>query len=112
MTVRTDCPPTCAPYISNTWKVGVATNRSPSARNERLEAVDELRDVGHVDLVGVPVEGVERQRGHQRVAQRPLCPSRCAGLISVPGRCQVPHSSTTSLTRAGDRFRPAPPSGR
>ena len=35
-----------------------------------MNRVDQLRDVRHRDLVGVTVERVERQRGHQRVAQR------------------------------------------
>src|SRR4030095_6293122 len=31
--VRTDWPPTCDAYASNTWNVGVATNRFSCARN-------------------------------------------------------------------------------
>ena len=46
-------------------------------QEQRVEVVDELRDVRHVDLVGVAVEGVERQGGDQGVAE--ACPSARTG---------------------------------
>ena len=35
-----------------------------------MQVVDELRHVGHVDFLRVPVERVERERSHQTIAQR------------------------------------------
>src|SRR5262249_45369104 len=43
-----------------------------SSEEQRMEAVDELRDVGHDDLVRVAMKRIECQRGKQRVAHRRL----------------------------------------
>ena len=39
---------------------------------QRMEAVDELRDVRHRDLFRMTMKGVERQRGQQRIPHRRL----------------------------------------
>ena len=62
-----------------------------------MQVIDELGDVGHVDFVGVAVEGVERESSDQAVAERAHLFEKVALLISVPSGCQLPHSSITSL---------------
>ena len=56
-------------------------------QQQSLEDVDELGDVRHVQLVGVVVEHVQRQRRHAGVADRVLLvqpAARLAGLDRVP----------------------------
>ena len=40
----------------------------PLGEDERLEDVDRLRDVRHRHRIGVAIENIERQRGHQGIA--------------------------------------------
>ena len=69
------------------------------SQKERVKVIDELRDVGHRNFIGMAVENIERQRRNQRIAhRRGLTEKMCAGDLRA-GVVPCAHSSTTSLTR-------------
>ena len=78
-----------------------------------MQVVDELRHVGHVDLFGVAVEGVERERRHEGVAQGAHLLEEVAlvdlGPFGMPASPLVDDELHAVL---GVELRPEPPIGR
>src|SRR5690242_20517809 len=67
----------------------------PVGEEQRLYAVDQLRGVGHYDLVGMPMEGVEGEARDQRIAHGGHASEkvmrRYGGGVRVPGSPFVHH---------------------
>ena len=72
---------------------------------EGLKDIHRLRDVGHGDFVGVLVEDVQRDGGHERIAEGVLLPEE-GGVAAGGGGMPAPHSSMLRLIAAGGRIRP------
>ena len=55
------------------------------SEKQRLQHVDHLRDVAHVELIGLPVEDVQAQARRDRAAHRALLPKRAKALLIFLG---------------------------
>ena len=55
-----------------------------------MQVVDQLGDIRHVDLVGVPIKRVERERRTQRIAQAALLLEQVPGasLLALDGELE------------------------